>query len=122
MPINGFEQLFINLTNEWIQNLFNHVMFQRELETYREEDARLTLCLGSEAVLSTLHAVGSPDSPLQPPHVWRTRRHTRLVPRDTLSLAATHFTPDDRRCGGEVGLRVLRDRVALRLRGSRPGE
>lgn len=29
MPVNGFEQMFINLTNEWIQNLFNGVPRRR---------------------------------------------------------------------------------------------
>eukprot|EP00927_Polykrikos_kofoidii_P069124 TRINITY_DN6450_c0_g2_i1.p1 TRINITY_DN6450_c0_g2~~TRINITY_DN6450_c0_g2_i1.p1 ORF type:complete len:1372 (+),score=317.69 TRINITY_DN6450_c0_g2_i1:65-4117(+) len=37
MATNGFEQMFINLTNERIQHLFNGVMFQREVEVYRTE-------------------------------------------------------------------------------------
>mmetsp|Transcript_85470 Transcript_85470/g.242326 ORF Transcript_85470/g.242326 Transcript_85470/m.242326 type:complete len:1292 (+) Transcript_85470:51-3926(+) len=37
MMINGFEQMFINLTNERIQHLFNSIMFERELEAYRLE-------------------------------------------------------------------------------------
>jgi len=37
MNENGFEQLFINLTNERIQSLFNRIMFERELEEYRRE-------------------------------------------------------------------------------------
>jgi len=37
MPVNGFEQMLINLTNEHIQYLFNAVMFERELEAYRRD-------------------------------------------------------------------------------------
>jgi len=37
MAINGFEQMFINLTNERIQKLFNDVVIQRELEIYSQE-------------------------------------------------------------------------------------
>jgi len=37
MPINGLEQIYINLTNERIQNLFTNLMFQRELQIYKEE-------------------------------------------------------------------------------------
>jgi len=37
MAKNGFEQMFINLTNERIQSLFNTVMFDRELRAYAEE-------------------------------------------------------------------------------------
>jgi len=37
MPVNGFEQMFINLTNEWIQDHFNNVMFKREMDVYEEE-------------------------------------------------------------------------------------
>jgi myosin heavy subunit len=37
MPINGFEQLFINFTNERIQHLFNTIMFDREKLIYQDE-------------------------------------------------------------------------------------
>lgn len=37
MLVNGFEQLFINLTNERIQSLFNNQMFDRELDAYKRE-------------------------------------------------------------------------------------
>jgi myosin heavy subunit len=37
MPENMLEQMYINLTNERIQNLFNKIMFERELEAYRRE-------------------------------------------------------------------------------------
>lgn len=37
MPVNGLEQMYINLTNERIQYLFNTVMFERELAAYRRE-------------------------------------------------------------------------------------
>jgi len=37
MAINGFEQLFINFTNERIQHLFNTIMFDREKEVYQQE-------------------------------------------------------------------------------------
>jgi len=37
MASNGFEQMFINLTNERIQHLFNSIMFKREVEAYRKE-------------------------------------------------------------------------------------
>jgi len=37
MAVNGFEQMFINLTNERIQHLFNTIMFGREKEIYQKE-------------------------------------------------------------------------------------
>merc|ERR1712203_374461 len=37
MQVNGFEQLFINFTNERIQQLFNTIMFEREEEVYKLE-------------------------------------------------------------------------------------
>jgi myosin heavy subunit len=37
MAINGFEQMFINLTNERIQHLFNSIMFDREVKLYESE-------------------------------------------------------------------------------------
>jgi len=37
MAVNGFEQMFINLTNERIQHLFNTIMFGREKMIYEEE-------------------------------------------------------------------------------------
>jgi len=37
MATNGFEQMFINLTNERIQHLFNTIMFGREKLIYEEE-------------------------------------------------------------------------------------
>jgi len=37
MPVNGLEQMYINLTNERIQYLFNNMMFERELAAYRRE-------------------------------------------------------------------------------------
>mmetsp|Transcript_138530 Transcript_138530/g.265906 ORF Transcript_138530/g.265906 Transcript_138530/m.265906 type:complete len:868 (-) Transcript_138530:52-2655(-) len=37
MATNGFEQMFINLTNERIQKLFNDVVIQRELQIYSQE-------------------------------------------------------------------------------------
>lgn len=37
MSVNGFEQMFINLTNERIQHLFNTIMFGREKMIYEEE-------------------------------------------------------------------------------------
>jgi len=37
MPVNGLEQLYINLTNERIQHLFNEAMFAKELEVYKNE-------------------------------------------------------------------------------------
>jgi len=40
MQINMFEQMFINLTNEHIQLLFNCVMVETELEVYRQEDIK----------------------------------------------------------------------------------
>eukprot|EP00929_Paragymnodinium_shiwhaense_P021682 TRINITY_DN14077_c0_g1_i1.p1 TRINITY_DN14077_c0_g1~~TRINITY_DN14077_c0_g1_i1.p1 ORF type:complete len:1340 (-),score=419.61 TRINITY_DN14077_c0_g1_i1:148-4167(-) len=40
MTVNGFEQMFINLTNERIQLLFNTIMFERELKAYEEEGVR----------------------------------------------------------------------------------
>jgi len=36
-PVNGFEQMYINLTNERIQGLFNSIMFKRESEAYEKE-------------------------------------------------------------------------------------
>lgn len=41
-PINGFEQMFINITNEVIQKLFNTVMFEKEKETYEDEGIDFT--------------------------------------------------------------------------------
>lgn len=37
MPINGFEQMYINLANEAIQSHFNTVMFAKEQEVYKAE-------------------------------------------------------------------------------------
>merc|ERR1711884_300576 len=37
MQVNGFEQMFINLTNERIQHLFNEIMFEREKKVYRDD-------------------------------------------------------------------------------------
>lgn len=37
MATNGFEQMFINLTNERIQHLFNSIMFEREMKLYKSE-------------------------------------------------------------------------------------
>jgi len=37
MAVNGFEQMFINLTNERIQHLFNTIMFGREKIIYEDE-------------------------------------------------------------------------------------
>lgn len=37
MAVNGFEQMFINLTNERIQHLFNTIMFDREKKVYEAE-------------------------------------------------------------------------------------
>lgn len=37
MQVNGFEQMFINLTNERIQQLFNEIMFEREKQVYRDD-------------------------------------------------------------------------------------
>jgi myosin heavy subunit len=37
MRVNGFEQMFINLTNERIQQLFNEIMFDREKKVYEIE-------------------------------------------------------------------------------------
>mmetsp|Transcript_169194 Transcript_169194/g.543914 ORF Transcript_169194/g.543914 Transcript_169194/m.543914 type:complete len:1311 (+) Transcript_169194:84-4016(+) len=39
---NGFEQMFINLTNERIQHLFNTIMFEKELEAYEAEGIEAT--------------------------------------------------------------------------------
>lgn len=37
MNSNGFEQMYINLTNESIQHLFNQIIFARELDVYRQD-------------------------------------------------------------------------------------
>jgi len=37
MQVNGFEQMFINLTNERIQCLFNEIMFEREKKVYKDD-------------------------------------------------------------------------------------
>eukprot|EP00927_Polykrikos_kofoidii_P038698 TRINITY_DN33109_c0_g1_i1.p1 TRINITY_DN33109_c0_g1~~TRINITY_DN33109_c0_g1_i1.p1 ORF type:complete len:1466 (-),score=226.00 TRINITY_DN33109_c0_g1_i1:57-4454(-) len=37
MPTNGFEQQYINLTNERIQHLFGKFMFQEEVAAYRKD-------------------------------------------------------------------------------------
>jgi len=37
MASNGFEQMFINLTNERIQHLFNEIIFAREKAAYQED-------------------------------------------------------------------------------------
>mmetsp|Transcript_22715 Transcript_22715/g.49939 ORF Transcript_22715/g.49939 Transcript_22715/m.49939 type:complete len:1788 (-) Transcript_22715:450-5813(-) len=40
---NGFEQMFINLTNERIQHHFNNIMFDSEVRLYEEEGINITM-------------------------------------------------------------------------------
>ena len=38
MKVNGFEQLFINTTNEQLQRLFNDIIFKQEAAEYEREN------------------------------------------------------------------------------------
>mmetsp|Transcript_47376 Transcript_47376/g.133685 ORF Transcript_47376/g.133685 Transcript_47376/m.133685 type:complete len:1334 (+) Transcript_47376:2-4003(+) len=65
MLVNGFEQMFINLTNERIQHLFNTITFERELATYALEG--VTLAFSCE--LETLECVKLFTQPSNPPGI-----------------------------------------------------
>jgi len=48
MPRNGFEQMLINLTNERIQHLYNSIVIEREMSTYRQEGISLVFDPGPD--------------------------------------------------------------------------
>jgi len=75
MAVNGFEQLFINLTNERIQHLFNGVMFERELEAYRQEGITAAFDPG----VSNLECVRLFTSPSNPPGIVRLLGESALM-------------------------------------------
>jgi len=62
MMFNGFEQLFINLTNERMQHLFNTIMFERELVAYREEGIEAAFQV-EESNLACVRLFTSPSGP-----------------------------------------------------------
>ena len=45
MATNGFEQVFINTTNEQLQKVFNDLVFEAEAEEYTREGADSASCM-----------------------------------------------------------------------------
>lgn len=75
MMVNGFEQMFINLTNERIQHLFNSIMFERELEAYRSEGITAAFDPG----VSNLECVRLFTCPANPPGIVRLLSESALM-------------------------------------------
>jgi len=65
MATNGFEQMFINLTNERIQHLFTSILFEREVTLYKKEG--ITPPFDFDA--SNLECVRLFTSPSKPPGI-----------------------------------------------------
>lgn len=70
MPVNSLEQLYINLANERIQNLFNATMFECDLDIYRSEGLAIVTDIGpSNLPCLELFLDGCSESGLLPtPH------------------------------------------------------